>query len=128
MNKINIYLSQTRFAIGCFANKHREYLSILVALLLLLITPTVLRGFDPSAAPLDPGVLSAIVMAVVAVMVFKSVTWWLIKSIWPVFADYSKNHFERNFKTLTPLQKCAIYLSFYSFLMACFFVALVALL
>jgi len=54
-----------------------------------MIFPRLIRQIDPSAAPIDPGILSGIVLAIVAVLVFNSVTWWLIRVIWPVFADYS---------------------------------------
>lgn len=111
-----------------WARKHAEYITILAALILLLSFPSMIRGIDPTAAPIDPGILSAILLSVVAVLVFMSVTWWIIRMIWPVFADYSCNHFERNFKTLTACQKVLIYLGFYLALFVSFVAALVAIL
>jgi hypothetical protein len=128
MNKIKQYLSGARHLIACFGTKYSEYLSILVVFIIILVSPSGLRLIDPSAAPLDIGVLSAIIMTVAAVMIFKSVTWLLIRSIWPVFAEYSREHFERNFKVLNPCQKVLIYLGFYSLLFVSFIAALIAFL
>jgi len=114
--------------IESYGRKHSEYVGILVALLLLLVFPPLIRMIDPSAAPIDPGVLSAILLAVVAILIFNSVTWWIIRAIWPVFAEYSNEHFTRNFKTLTPCQKVVIYLAFFFVFILSFVAALVAIL
>ncbi|WP_177217030.1 hypothetical protein [Pedobacter insulae] len=106
----------------------KEYLGILIALLLFIIFPQMVRMVDNSAAPIDPGALSAILMAVLAMFIFKLATWWLIRMIWPIFAIYSIYHFETNFKHFTPWQKSIIFLSFYCFLLLGFILILVAIL
>lgn len=108
--------------------KHGEYLGIIASLLLLLIFPYLIRKVDPSAAPIDPGILSGIVLAIVAVLVFNAVTWWLIRIIWPAFAHYSANNFVSDFKSLLPCQRVYIYLGFFLFFVLALLIALVAIL
>ena len=91
----------------------KELAGILVILLIFLIFPRVVRQVDYTSAPIDPGAFSAVILAVSAMLIFKAVTWWLLKTIWPVFTDYSTHHFERNFKSLLSLHKVIIYLVFY---------------
>jgi hypothetical protein len=106
----------------------KEYLGIAAVLLLFFVFPQLVRLLDVSAAPIDPGALSAIVMAVLAVLIFKLTTWWLIRIIWPALAVYANFHFETNFKSLLPCQKVIIFLSFYGFLLCAFILALTAIL
>jgi hypothetical protein len=106
----------------------KEYLGIGLVLLLFAIFPQLVRSFDESAAPIDPGALSAILMAVLAMLIFKLSTWWLIRTIWPLFATYSKYHFETNFKSLQSWQKVIIFLGFYCSLLFAFILILIAIL
>lgn len=110
------------------ASKHREYVGIAVAVTSLLIFPNIIRFYDPTAAPIDPGALSAILMAVVAVLIFLSTTWLFVRTIWPVFADYSEDQFPTDFKALQSWQKIKVYLSFYLFLAGLFGAAFIAIL
>jgi hypothetical protein len=82
---------------------------------------------DSSAAAIDPGIYSAIILAVSAILIFKAGTWWIIKVIWPVFAEYSNQQFERNFKSLITWQKVLIYLGFYLSIFYAFVIVLAAL-
>ena len=106
----------------------KEYLGIGLVLLLFVIFPQLVRSLDASAAPIDPGALSAILMAVLAMLIFKLSTWWLIKTIWPLFATYSEYHFETNFKSLQSWQKVTIFLGFYCSLLFAFIFVLLAIL
>jgi succinate dehydrogenase hydrophobic anchor subunit len=106
----------------------KELAGILLILLIFLLFPRLVRQVDYTAAPIDPGALSAVILAIAAMLFFKAVTWWLLKTIWPVFADYSDNHFERNFKSLLSLHKVLIYLVFYLALLYGFVLVLVAIL
>ena len=108
--------------------QRREYLAIIFWLLLFLNFPFLARYIDSASAPIDPGALSAIFMAVLALLLFKSITWWIIRAIWPVFAIYSVYHFEHNFKSLKPCSKVLIYLSFYLLVLFSFVLTLSALL
>ncbi len=105
----------------------KEWASILVIVILFLFFPYLVRQIDVTAAAIDPGIFSAIILAASAVLIFKALTWWLIRTIWPVFAEYSSEHFERNFKSLFSWQKVLIYLSFYLFILFSFVLVLAAL-
>ena len=105
----------------------KEHLAIFSALLLFLYFPWLSRRIDITSAPIDPGALSAVIMAILSLLAFKAVTWWLINIIWPVLAEYSKEHFERNFKSLLSWQKVIIYLGFYFLLLYSFVATLAAI-
>ena len=90
---------------------------IFLSLVLFLLFPFLCRHIDVTSAPLDPGILSIMIMAVLTFLVFKAVTWMAIRIIWPVFAEYSEVQFEGNFRSLTQLQKVLIYLGFYMLLL-----------
>jgi len=105
----------------------KELLGILIITLLFFLFPILVRKIDSTAAAIDPGILSGIILAISAVLIFKALTWWIIKSIWPVFAKYSELHFERNFRGLNSLQKVVIYLGFYLMIFYAFIIVLGAL-
>jgi hypothetical protein len=128
INKLKDWISyKLLFLIGLL-RKHGEYLGILAALLILWIFPWLIRKIDPTAAPIDPGVLSGIVLAVAAVLIFNSVTWWLVRTIWPLFSDYSLNTLKSDFDLLLPWQRVRIYLGFFLYFVSSFIVALMAIL
>lgn len=106
----------------------KELAGILVILVIFLVFPYLIRTIDVTAAAIDPGIFSAIILAVSAILIFKAVTWWILTAIWPVFAEYSNEHFERNFKSLLPWQKVIIYLGFYLLVLFAFVGALAAIL
>jgi len=106
----------------------REYLSIVFWLLLFLESPGMLRHIDITAAPIDPGALSAIILSVLAVLIFLAVTWWVIKTLWPALANYSEHLFETDFISLSPWQNILIYLAFYLSLLLAFVFTLSAVL
>ncbi|MHB1178209.1 MAG: hypothetical protein ACYCZO_07745 [Daejeonella sp.] len=110
-----------------FTGIKKEHLAIFMVLVLFLYFPWLSRWIDITSAPIDPGALSAVIMAILSLLAFKAVTWWLINIIWPVLAEYSKEHFERNFKSLQSWQKVIIYLSFYISLLYSFVATLAAL-
>ena len=105
----------------------KEMLGILIIILIFLLFPYMVRTIDVTAAALDPGIFSAIILAVSAVLIFKAVTWWLIKIIWPVFAKFSDKYFEWQFISLSGLQKVLIYLGFYLLIFYAFVVVLLGL-
>ena len=105
----------------------KEFAGILFIVLIFLLFPRLSRLADVTSAPIDPGIFSAVILAIAAILIFKAVTWWLLKAIWPVFADYSGNHFERNFKSLLSLHKVIIYLLFYVLMLYGFILVLVAI-
>lgn len=105
----------------------KEVAGIVVIIFTFLGFPYFVRQIDVTAAAIDPGIFSAIILAVSAILIFKALTWWLIRSIWPVFAEYSAEHFERNFKSLFSLHKVLIYLGFYLLILYSFVLVLTAL-
>lgn len=105
----------------------KEYVGLILALLAFIFFPNLSRQIDVTSAALDPGALSAIIMAVLAILVFKAVTWWIINSIWPVLGEYSRISFESNFNSLPAWQKVLIYLAFYLFLLFSLVATLLAL-
>ena len=106
----------------------KEFAGIIVIIILFLVFPGLVRLIDITSAPIDPGAFSAVILAVAALLLFKAVTWWLIQAIWPVLAEYSDQHFERNFKSLCSWQKVVIYLLFYVLLLYGFILVLAAIL
>lgn len=106
----------------------KELAGIIVVIATFLFFPYLIREVDGSAAAIDPGVLSAIILAASAVLIFKAITWWIIITIWPAFAHYSDNQLESNFKSLPASQKVIIYMSFYMLIFYAFILVLSALL
>lgn len=113
--------------ISNYLKTNNEYFSIGFALVIMIVSPSLIRLMDPTAMPPDPGALGLIIMAVVAVMVFLATTWFIITQTWAGIREYFEDHFLRNFKTLTPCQKVVISLALYFALFFSFLVALAAL-
>lgn len=105
-----------------------EFLGIIASAISFIIFPYLIRLVDSSAAAIDPGVLSGIILSIAAVLFFQAVTWWIIKSIWPAFAMYSRDHFAGNFRSMQAGQKVGVYLGFYLALLYAFIVVLAQLL
>ncbi len=93
---------------------------------LLANSGTLLRRVDPTAAVIDIGALSLVLLAVVALANFLAVSRWLIGLLFPVLRAYQKNHFSNNFKSLSPWQKITFYLVIFFGLLYAFVVCLVA--
>ncbi|SKB76598.1 hypothetical protein [Daejeonella lutea] len=105
-----------------------EIKGLIISALSFIIFPYLIRLVDSSAAAIDPGVLSGIILAIAAVLFFQAITWWIIKAIWPAFAMYSRDHFAGNFRSLQAGQKVAVYLGFYLALLYAFILVLAQLL
>ena len=69
-----------------------------------------LRLAAPTAAVIDIGALSLVLLAVVALAAFLAVSRRLVGLLWPVLRDYQRFHFSNNFKSLSPWQKITFYL------------------
>ncbi len=116
-----------KYFLSWYTPLSKEVTGILMLLLSFLIFPYAIRQLDSSAAGIDPGIFSAVILAASAGLIFKCLTWWIIKIIWPVFAEYSTCHFEQNFRSLPGNQKVLIYLGFYLTLFYSFISVLAAL-
>jgi len=110
-----------------FIPLRKEFIGIIIVVTAFLVFPYIIRQLDITAAAIDPGIISAVILAAVAILIFKALTWWLIKVIWPVFADFSEQQFESNFRSMQSGQKVIIYLSFYMLILYAFVVVLSAL-
>ncbi len=105
-----------------------EFKGLIISALSFILFPYLIRFVDASAAAIDPGILSGILLSIAAVLFFQATTWWVIKAIWPAFAIYSRDQFEGNFKRMKGAHKVLIYLGFYLFLLYGFIVVLAQLL
>ena len=85
-----------------------------------------LRLADTTAAVVDVGALSLVLLAVVALAAFLTVSRWLLGLLWPVMRNYQRNHFANNFKSLLPWQKITFYLVIFFGLLYAFVCCLVA--
>ncbi len=104
-----------------------EHKGLIISAISFLVFPYLIRMLDSSAAAIDPGVLSGIILSIASVLLFQAITWWVIKAIWPDFAMYSRSHFATNFKSLQAAQKVIIYLCFYLALLYAFIAVLAQL-
>ncbi|SKB64185.1 hypothetical protein [Daejeonella lutea] len=104
-----------------------EFKGLIVSALSFILFPYLIRFVDASAAAIDPGILSGILLSIAAVLFFQATTWWVIKAIWPAFAIYSRDQFEGSFKRLPGRQKVVVYLGFYLALLYAFIMVLAQL-
>jgi len=104
----------------------RMALAVFGPLALFLHSDTLLRRFDPTAAVVDIGAVSLVLLAVVALAAFLAVSRWLLGLLWPVLRGYQKYHFSNNFKSLSPGQKITFYLVIFFGLLYAFVCCLVA--
>lgn len=95
-----------------FRNHHEE-LTLLIAFLLFFLSPPFFRLFDPTAGSYDAGVLQLIILAIVALCVFQSFTWLVMRIVWPSIRAYLENDFVFDFNTLQPWQKITVSLFVY---------------
>ncbi len=102
-----------KYFLSWYSPLSKEHSGILMLLLSFLSFPYIIQMVDGSAAAIDPGIFSAVILAASAGLIFKALTWWVIKAVWPVFADYSNFQFEQNFRALPAKEKVLIYLGFY---------------
>ena len=63
-----------------------ELKGLIISALSFILFPFLIRLVDTTAAAIDPGVLSGILLAIAAVLFFQATTWWVIKAIWPCMA------------------------------------------
>ncbi len=105
----------------------REHKGLIISFLTFIVFPYLVRLLDSSAAAIDPGVLSAIILSIAAVLFFQAITWRVIKAIWPVFAQYSRDDFVGNFNSVSSRHKVLIYLGFYLALLYAFILVLAQL-
>jgi len=104
-----------------------EFKGLIISAVSFILFPYIIRVVDTSAAAIDPGVLSGILLSIAAVLFFQATTWWVIKAIWPAFATFSRDQFGGAFKRLPGRQKVLVYLGFYLAILYAFIVVLAQL-
>lgn len=97
-----------------------------MAVVLFLFCGPLLRLVDPVAAVVDLGVLSLLLLGLLAGVGFIAASSWLLGLLWPVFRDFRNHHFEPIFKSLIPWQKIVIYLGCFFLLLYAFVACLAA--
>lgn len=100
--------------------------TLLAGILLFFLAGPLLRLADPTAAAVDIGALSLLLLGLVSGLGFITVSHWLTGLLWPVFRDFRKHHFEPFFKSLRPWQKILIYLGCFFLLLYAFVACLAA--
>ena len=104
----------------------QSVLALVGLALLFAHAGTLLRWADPTAAVVDLGALSLVLLAAVALATFLTVSHWLLGLLWPILKSYRKFYFANNFKSLLPWQKITFYLVIYFGLLYAFVCCLVA--
>jgi hypothetical protein len=97
----------------------KEYAATIVAVLLFFVTPPMIRLIDPTAGIYDAGVLQNINLTIISFCIYMTVTWTVIKNIWPDIGEYAKSGlFGVDFKNITSWQRLKVFLCLYLSLFA----------
>jgi hypothetical protein len=99
--------------------KKKEYLFIVVAILLFLASAPIFRMIDPTAGVYDIGVLQNNITAIISLLVFQFIAWNILCFIWPSIRIYFEENFTADFNKLLPWQKIVTSLLLYCFLVFC---------
>jgi len=100
--------------------RHKWLLALAMASFAFYCSGPALRYLDAAAAVVDIGILSLLLLSVLALLGFIGISLWLSNLLWPSFRSFRKQHFEHHFKTLEPWQKIAFYMAaFFLLLYAC---------
>jgi len=100
-----------------------EFLSIPLALLLWFYSPTLLRMVDPTAAAYDSAVLQQVIFAIIAVLIFHGLAWFLLKLTFPEIYRFLDNDFGVFFSNLQGWRKLKLALLLFSLYFLAFVVA-----
>ena len=91
----------------------RPVLALLALLTMFVLSGPVLRWLDPVAGVVDFGILSLVILGLLAGLACVVISQWLLGLLWPVFRNFRKYHFEPIFKSLLPWQKILFYFGFF---------------
>lgn len=92
---------------------------------LFLVFPWLSHRIDAGAASLDAGVLSLILITLLSMIIFKTISWLLLRTVWPCLADYAADLMAEDFWTLDARSRLLLFCGAY-FLMILGFVATLA--
>ena len=108
-------------------SRHLYLTAVIAAMAVLFIyAGPLLRWLDPTAAAIDIGAASLVLLALLALALFVAVSRWLLGLLWPMLRDYQRHHFSPNFKSLQPWQKIGFYLVIFFGLLYAFVCTLAA--
>lgn len=106
-----------------FLRTWNEFLSIPLALLLWFYSPTLLRMVDPTAAAYDSAVLQQVIFAIIAVLIFHGMAWFLLKLTFPEIYRFLDRDFGVYFTNLQGWRKLKLSLLLFSLYFLAFVVA-----
>lgn len=116
MNKLKNWLINSRNFLTEMSLQHGEYILLATAILLFLVSPFLLRCYDPTAGTFDVGVLQVNITSIISLFIFCSVSWLMLKVIWPDLRHFFENEFGAAFTSLTSWQKVITSLFIYCFI------------
>lgn len=116
MNKLKNWLENSWNILTKTIRQHSEYLLLVTAMFLFLVSPFILRWYDPTAGTFDIGVLQVNITSIISLLIFCSVSWLMLKAIWPDLRIFFENEFGTAFKSLTSWQKILTSLFVYCFI------------
>lgn len=88
MNKLKNWIVSRHKYLSKLLLKHGEYVLMLAAVLLFLVSPYFLRWYDPTAGTFDVGVLQVNITSIISLCIFCSVSWLMLKVIWPDLRNF----------------------------------------
>jgi hypothetical protein len=92
-----------------FLRDWHELITLPIAMLLWVYSPTFLRWIDPTAASYDAGIFQIILFAIIELMVFNAVVWIIIKLTFPDVYKYLDEFLEKNLKYKSSDQQISIW-------------------
>ena len=116
MSKLKNWLINSQNLLTKLSLQHGEYILLTMAVLLFLVSPFLLRCYDPTAGTFDVGVLQVNITSIISLFIFCSVSWLMLKVIWPDLRNFFENEFGDAFKSLTSWQKILTSLFVYCFI------------
>ncbi|MBD1434381.1 hypothetical protein H8B06_16230 [Sphingobacterium sp. DN00404] len=95
---------------GKLSGKHKLGIAVLLLTTLFLFIGTILQIIDPTAGVLDIGILSVLLLGLLAGIAAIFCSLWLQEILWQPFKTFRKE-FNYHFNQLTSWQQCIIYFS-----------------
>ena len=103
--------------------KYREFLLIILAVLMFFVSPLLIRMIDDTAGAYDVGILQIPIVAVMMFFFYSFTSWITINLIWPDLGNFFNDSFSKIFKELSPWQSIKLSVG-----LLCFFLLMLVLL
>jgi hypothetical protein len=107
-----------------FLKDWNELAGLPLALILFMISPSILRLVDPTAATFDAGVLQVIILGVIAFLVASALSWLMVKLTFPQLYRYLDEVFELEIIKASCDKHSFIAFSVYAFYLLCLLFAM----